>query len=166
MSLDRADMSASVAVWLKGASSLLDVADRLRTIQLESLDFRELFRRYADAPREEALWYCDPPYVPETRVRGGYRHEMTEDDHRELVEILRGAKGAVLLSGYAHPVYGPLEADGWERREFETRIFCSGKNAKKTRRTECVWINPEAVRRMKGQMRLWSDDAGEPTFGR
>jgi hypothetical protein len=35
---------------------------------------------------------------------------------RELVEILLGLQGQVILSGYAHPVYEALVEAGWEKR--------------------------------------------------
>lgn len=152
VSLERQSAAASVAVWLKGVEGLLEVSDRLRRVQVEHLDFRDLMHRYREAPADETLWYFDPPYVPETRVAGGYRHEMTMDDHAELVSRLLDLKGMAVLSGYAHPLYEPLEAAGWERREFETRVFCSGKNATKSRRVECVWRNPAALR--SGQLSL------------
>lgn len=149
VTLRRGITSASVHVWLKGASSLLEVADRIRRVQLEKLDFRELLRRYRDMPPRRVLYYCDPPYVPETRVRGGYRHEMTQEDHEELIAILLKQPGAVMLSGYRHAIHEPLEASGWERKDYETRVFCSGKGAKKGRRVESVWLNPEAMRRLR-----------------
>ncbi|MEN6520331.1 MAG: DNA adenine methylase [Armatimonadota bacterium] len=58
------------------------------------------------------LFYLDPPYIPETRKSGKYRHEMTAEDHQELVEILLSIQGKVVLSGYNHPIYKPLEDDG------------------------------------------------------
>ena len=80
---------------------------RLRGVQVEQQDFRAVLKRY-DCP--EMLWYADPAYLKETRSRPKlYRHEMSDDDHRELVELLLGLPGRAVVSGYAHPLYGPLE---------------------------------------------------------
>lgn len=145
VTLDRKDMSASVAVWLKGVACLMEVHERIRTVQIEREDFRVMIPRY-ETP--ETLIYADPPYLPETRVRGGYRHEMTPEDHAELIVLLRDYSGMVVLSGYANSLYSTLDAAGWTRKDFETRIFCSGKAAKKNRRTESIWLNPKTVSRL------------------
>ena len=41
-----------------------------------------------------------------------------------------------MLSGYANPIYKPLEHAGWERHDFDTRMG-SGKNRD---RVESVWL--------------------------
>jgi DNA adenine methylase len=47
------------------------------------------------------LFYCDPPYLPETRAaKQVYSFEMAEEDHVELLEVFLGVKGKVMLSGY------------------------------------------------------------------
>ena len=63
--------------------------ERMRGVQVVHQDFRNALSRY-DCP--EMLWYLDPTYV--TDPRSGpklYEHELTEDDHRELVDLLLGA---------------------------------------------------------------------------
>jgi DNA adenine methylase len=46
--------------------------------------------------------YADPPYLHSTRThRTAYAFEMTEAEHRELLEVLRSCRGRVVLSGYA-----------------------------------------------------------------
>jgi DNA adenine methylase len=121
-------------------------------VQIENQDFRKLIPGY-DGP--DTLFYLDPPYVPQTRRSGGYAHELSLDDHHELVGILLGLKGMAILSGYAHPVYKPLEKAGWRKRSWRT--VCSaagctktsglkgqGKLTAKQGRIECVWISPSA----------------------
>jgi DNA adenine methylase len=55
--------------------------------------------------------------VLSTRDTGGdYRHELTDDDHRKLAEVLHSLKGMVLLSGYHSPLYDELFGD-WPRVE-------------------------------------------------
>lgn len=163
VTIKRKDVAASVAVWLKGVESLMPVFARLQNTQIENLDFRDLCRRYGDMNPEQhaqSLWYFDPPYIQDTRVRGGYRHELSDEDHQDLVEILLGLQGMAILSGYAHPLYAALEAKGWERVEVESRVYCSGKGAKKNLRTECIWLSPAAQSRytLFGRLREEAND--------
>lgn len=157
--LNRADMAASVDVWQGGVDMLLPVCERLRNVQIENLDFRDLVRRYDQS--DNGLFYFDPPYHPAVRVRGGYRHEMTDADHRDLTDLCLSLKGMGILSGYRYdPIHGPLEAAGWERRDFETRVFCSGKAARKNRRVESIWLCPKTQERLRarGQLALFGDE--------
>lgn len=85
---------------------LENMQTRLRNVQIENLDFREVIRKY-DSP--ETFFYLDPPYVKETRAEpSSYRHEMMELDHIDLVLLLKDLQGKMILSGYDHPVYKPL----------------------------------------------------------
>ena len=88
-----------------------------------------------------------------TRKGGGYLHEMTESDHEELVQRLLRLKGMVVLSGYNHGTYAPLETAGWRRIDFETAcsaaartrgtgILGEGAARSKQPRVESVWLSP------------------------
>ena len=73
-------------------------AERLRHVQIECRDFRDLLAR---CDRADVCVYADPPYLQDTRHQNGsrYRHEMSEKDHGELLDILCGFKRAhVVLS--------------------------------------------------------------------
>lgn len=87
---------------------------------------------------QEWLVYCDPPYLPETRVKQKiYRHEMTKRDHCKLLGVLSGFPARVMISGYPSALYEyalPKER-GWHRHELET-ITRGG-----TMRTEVLWCN-------------------------
>lgn len=87
------------------------------------------------------LHFVDPPYVHATRVMrkgGGYRHEMTDAQHLELLDVLRGLSGMVVLSGYDHPLYQEALA-GWISHRTRSRIS-TGRGT--GLRTEVAWINP------------------------
>ncbi len=136
---------------------LLKVRDRLRQVYIEHGDALEVIRRF-DAP--QTVFYCDPPYHPETRSHGGYADEL--DNHDELLSALEAVQGMVALSGYPHPDYGRLEAAGWQRHEFalecptgRTRQSADNRlsGSIDTGRTECVWINLVLQKRLA---RDWS----------
>jgi DNA adenine methylase len=62
-----------------------------------------------------------------------YRHEMTEQNHVELAQVLRGLRGHVVLSGYDSPLYANLYGD-WQKH---TRPARADQGLP---RTEVVWI--------------------------
>ena len=119
---------------------VLTAMERLRSVVLENRPAVDLIAKH-DAP--DTLFYADPPYVHSTRThvcknrRTAYRHEMTDDDHRELADSLCHVQGMVLLSGYRCPLYDELFGD-WERRDYAA--YADGRRA----RTESIWMNPAA----------------------
>jgi DNA adenine methylase len=146
-------MASTCSRWLSTLEILPAISRRLMRVQIEHQDFRQIFKAY-DTP--DTLFYCDPPYVLRTRRSGGYRCEMTDDDHRELVDLLLGLKGKAVLSGYANEIYRPLEDAGWQRHD--SRITCFvGRgtrgtgvledDAAKRMRVESVWVSPDCAHR-------------------
>jgi len=143
-------MAMATSRWLTTIDHLPEIHLRLSRIQIDHDDFRKVLRRY-DTP--ETLFYCDPPYVPDTRRSGGYEHELTLEDHQDLVDILLSLKGMVILSGYNHQVYQPLEDAGWQRHDFYTACYAAGRTRltgiqgegsalKLQPRIESLWLSP------------------------
>jgi DNA adenine methylase len=138
----RRGMSSSVSRFLHLPQTVLEIAARLKTVQVESMDAVEVIRRY---DRAETLFYCDPPYVP--AVRNGhevYRHEFDESDHRAFLEIVKRCKGKVAVSGYDSDLYRQ-SLSGWRRTErvvnCRSNVTSNGRVASRPQRTECVWMN-------------------------
>ena len=138
--------------------------ERLRRVQVDCVDGLVALRRYAT---EDGLAYVDPPYVGETRAGDRYTHRRNPTGvdmpdvarHAELVSLLLETPGAVIVSGYAHPVYEPLESAGWRRIDWptvchavaktrHTGIQGDGAVTSAQRRVESVWLNPECLRRL------------------
>jgi len=126
--------------WAEYPKQIKWFVERLRTVTLECSEAADCIARY-DAP--ETLFYVDPPYLPETRTAhsGGYRHEMTPDQHQELAGVLHGVRGMVVLSGYDSPMYRELYA-GWRV------VTCEARAEKAKPRTEVLWISPNAASSM------------------
>ncbi|MCB0993856.1 MAG: DNA adenine methylase [Acidimicrobiales bacterium] len=123
------------------------IAERLRHVFIESKPALDIIERFgAD---ERACLYVDPPYLGDTRMAlGQYRHEMQgADEHRALADALHGCRAAVVLSGYASPLYDEDLFAGWHRTE--RRIGSRHGNGKRspatgTRRkhdVEVLWSN-------------------------
>jgi DNA adenine methylase len=139
-----------VHAYLSSIERLPDIYDRLRGVQTEHLDFRKIFKVY-DTPN--TFFYLDPPYVHSTRkTTNDYEHEMTDQDHEELVERLLRVKGKAMLSGYENPIYERLEQAGWEKHCFEVKlnnVACGSKDTlqsngsgrRKESRIETIWVN-------------------------
>jgi len=76
--------------------------------------------RFLSGCRSPGRSWCtaDPPYLHETRRLGArYRFEYTEQDHRELLALLKVLPCPVILSGYPSALYdgdasGELAAPG------------------------------------------------------
>lgn len=81
------------------------------------------------------LVYCDPPYLLSTRGgRRYYDHELSEDDHFDLLTAVRRLPCPVILSGYWPPLYAE-QLKGWRTRTFHT-VDRAG-NVK----SEWLWMN-------------------------
>ncbi|MDD3759802.1 MAG: DNA adenine methylase [Acidithiobacillus sp.] len=118
------------------------LAERLSGVIIENRDALQLLSTW-DAPH--AVFYCDPPYVPDTRKmdhRSRYQEEMRLEDHHALIDTLLHLKGQAILSGYRHEdVHGPLESAGWQRIDTKVHLYASVQD-KNQKRTECLWISP------------------------
>ncbi len=111
---------------------------RLRTVVIENRQATEVIARM-DSP--STLIYADPPYLLSTRgKRGGagshgFRHEMSDDNHVELAEVLRAAAGMVIVSGYPCTLYDRDLYPDWIRHE--RKHIADGGRVRK----EVVWMN-------------------------
>ena len=135
----RGGMAGDVNAWWTAIEGLPQIIDRLRRVQILCQPAIEAIRRF-DHP--EALIYADPPYLHSTRSRGSrevYGVEMTDEQHRELADVLGSCKARVVLSGYPSELYAELYA-GWRRVEFDIANHAAG-GRRKARKTEGLWMN-------------------------
>lgn len=120
---------------------LYQVVERLRGVQIECRDAREVIRS-CDAPT--TLFYLDPPYLHSTRSKWKdiYAHEMDDMDHEELAELARSVEGMVVISGYPSGLYQCwYERHGWKR--VETAARTGGMTM--AQRIEALWLSPRVV---------------------
>lgn len=134
----RRGMNGNVSEWLSAVEGLPAVHERLRRVVVENMPALDLIRR-EDTP--DTLFYCDPPYLHSTRTapKAYGTFEMTEEQHRELLDVLRQCKGKVMLSGYPSPLYDETLA-AWTRHTFDLPNQASGAKVK-SRETEVLWCN-------------------------
>jgi len=80
------------------------------------------------------LVYCDPPYLHHTRSsKRRYRFEYKEQDHVELLELLKSLPCSVILSGYPSALYDDLLGE-WRTIELQVMNHAGV-------RTEKLWFN-------------------------
>lgn len=136
----RRGMNNEVSAWLSAVEGLPAVHARLkRVLILGPRPALEVIRSQ-DGP--QTLFYLDPPYLTETRTAPDvYAHEMSRDDHFELLLGLGSLAGKFVLSGYPSELYDSFAArSGWRRVDFDIANHASG-GAEKRRMVECCWLN-------------------------
>jgi DNA adenine methylase len=140
----RRGMASGNSRWLNLPRDVLAVAARLAVVQIECLPAVQVAARY---DRPGTLFYADPPYPQDVRSPGIYRREMTLDGHVALLECLSSRVGAVVLSGYDHPLYNERLAS-WGRHEADVKcrsnVTHTGTTATRPIRREVLWVKPAA----------------------
>jgi len=140
----RAGMSGVVSRWLGGIEQLEFIADRLIRVQIENRPANDIIKIYDS---KETLFYCDPPYIHETRGdTKSYSYEMSNQQHTELAEILNSVEGMVALSNYQCELMDKLYPKSkW------TKILSPEKtiHSTKDKRQEVLWVNFDLNKKMK-----------------
>lgn len=125
--------------WAKTQEVIIQAAERLRGVQIENRPAVELIRRFN---YQNVLIYADPPYMLGTRQnRKQYRHEMTDDDHMELLEAIKAHRGPAIISGYDSDLYN-RELKGWYKDGRTSFTQTASK------RREILWMNFEPAAQM------------------
>jgi len=143
------NMADTVSTWLSCIEMLPEIHKRLRVVQIEHKDFREVIKQY---DTENTLFYCDPPYVADTRQAVTYKHELDNQDHKDLIDMLLQVEGKVILSCYYSNIYKPLVDNKWVRHDIKTACYVvartkqtgllgKGVLLKNQSRTETILIN-------------------------
>lgn len=146
LSEERALPAQAFAKW---PSVIPEFVARLQGVVIENKPAVDVIRTF-DTPN--TLIYADPPYLMETRSsmkgRGqsshGFRHDMSDEQHVELADVLRAAAGMVLISGYPSDLYARLYRD-WR----QVRVGHRAEGA--AIRTEVLWMNPACAAALEQQ---------------
>ncbi|MGH2272404.1 DNA adenine methylase [Anaerohalosphaeraceae bacterium U12dextr] len=133
----RREMAEPVSKYLSAIEGIQEIAERFRTVAIENMDAIKLIKKY---DCQDALIYCDPPYLPETRYGANantYAFEMSYEDHETLLNTLNDCKSHVIISGYHSDLYD-MKLRGWRMDSIEgkSHIANSGQIRK-----EVLWMN-------------------------
>ena len=82
--------------------------ERIKDVTFENQSWEQIVY---DFDNKDAVFYMDPPYL--TAYRGTYKHEMTQDDHRRLLDTIMGMKAFVAISGFENELYDKYD---WDER--------------------------------------------------
>jgi DNA adenine methylase len=145
----RSGMAGAVSRWLGAVEDLPDIAMRLLRVQIENRPALEVIRLY-DSPK--TFFYCDPPYLHETRGDNkAYAFEMTDNEHCELAGVLNSVRGKAAISGYDCDLMNELyPSPKWFKNTGQARTIHSTKD----KRTEVLWTNYDPKEEHRLQMRL------------
>jgi DNA adenine methylase len=143
--------------WRGWPSQVTAFCDRLSTVQIENVDALKLVEKY---DRADTLFFIDPPYPHSTRSmvqtasHFHYAVELTDDDHRRLAAVQHRCEAAVVVSGYACPLYDDELYSGWTRS-----VRAARANGGKPR-TEVVWLNPACAAALAAERELSAAKVG------
>lgn len=126
--------------WYNFPKSLDAVIDRLKHVIIENRDAFEIIDIH---DHENTLFYVDPPYPHSTRYdKRGYRFELDEDQHLQLLDKVKSLDGMVVLGTYENEMYNELLGEIWEKKTRKTLAQAGNGKSNKVA-TECLWLNPK-----------------------
>lgn len=121
----------TATMWNYLPDTITECCERLKNAQIECTDGIKLCERYNDP---NTFIYCDPPYLQDLRKKNLYAHEMKQEDHERLLEILVNSSSKILLSGYDSELYNDI-LKGWNSATIKTTVQMG------LSRTEKIWFN-------------------------
>ena len=135
--------SPASSEWIGYPEQIQYYVERLRGVIIEHRPALKVIMQH-DSP--ETLFYVDPPYLLSTRssIRSNseaagsraYAHNLNDEEHIELSQVLREVVGMVIISGYPSTLYEKLYHD-WQRIE---RKCLADRGVE---RTEVLWLSPK-----------------------
>lgn len=126
--------------WENAINNIPTIHDKMiaRPIILSAIEARTVIGEYRTDPK--AMIYLDPPYVPKTRkTKKAYTHEMTTEQHEDLLNGIVFTNCRIAISGYRCDLYDTM-LKSWRRVDFDLPNH-SGQNKTKQRRIESLWMN-------------------------
>lgn len=134
--LVRRNLSKATSDYLSVIDGLEEYHIRLSNVVITNRDAIKVIKKY-DA--DNAFMYLDPPYVTSTRTSARYPHDMTDEQHIELLNTIIKCKSKILISGYDNELYNVLTDNKWNKYDYEIKTI-NTKNEPKTK-IETLWYN-------------------------
>ena len=135
----RGGQPGDVNAWETMIEELPGIAERVKNTIILNKPVFDVIKIWDE---EDTLLYLDPPYLHSTRTEGStnaYEHEMTVEDHMNLLHLAKTARGKVIISGYSSPLYNRT-LKGWKTKK-KNVANNSGQGKVKERRLEVIWMN-------------------------
>ena len=133
---------------------------RLQNVHIDSRDAFDTIQKFDS---KHAMFYVDPPYLPDTyRTKQAYAvGDMTREHHFELCYILSNCQGKVAISGYDHPDYDAWLAGFTKNVDDKDRVLIGSggiNTGSPVKKREAVWTNFTIQQRMLFDMDGAGDD--------
>lgn len=135
----RGGQPGDVNAWETMVDQLDGIAERVKDTTILHKGFTEVMKAWDET---NTLFYLDPPYLPSTRAEGStelYEHELSIDDHMNLLHLAKNARGKVIISGYSSPLYN-RNLKNWKCKKKNVANH-SSQSKTKERRLEVLWMN-------------------------
>ena len=126
--------------YLNKVDNLELLVKRLRTIAIENSPAIETIKRYDN---KETLFYIDPPYVFSERKYKSkiYDYEMTDEEHIELIELLKNIDARAAISGYDSKLYNEHLNDWFKIKNKPVQVKTSTQSGISKTQVETLWLN-------------------------
>lgn len=132
------EKSYSLWNWYRLPNWIIEIAERLRTVQIENKPAIDVIKRFNFS---NVFMYIDPPYLLSTRSGKQYKHEMADDQHEELLLTILQSKAKIIISGYENDMYNDYLKE-WNKKSFQSNAEYGLK------REEVIWFNFETDKQM------------------
>jgi DNA adenine methylase len=146
-------IKSEAKLFLNSLETLKLIYERLKNVHIECLDFRQLLNKVLY--RENAFIYLDPPYYS---VEHYYNIDFTEQDHKDLLNLLKQSKAKWLLSGYANPLYDEELKDFYKIEvpvvKHSYGITMNTQAKERPKAIEVLWANYDIT---KQDAKLWKN---------
>ncbi len=87
--------------WEVMADKLEEISERVKNATVLCKNFVDIIKAWDE---ESTLFYLDPPALSSS-TEVAEPHEMTVEDHMNLIHLAKNARGKVIISGYSCPLY-------------------------------------------------------------
>jgi len=118
---------------------LKEISKRLSAVQIENKPYSYILQKY---DRESTFFYCDPPYVLETRTDKTIykRFDFTDNDQKRFLKQVKALSGKVMVSNYDNDLYNDsLLDDGWRKLADKEKVIASSKLRRS--QSEIIYVN-------------------------
>jgi DNA adenine methylase len=134
----RGGQPGDVNAWETALDQIPLLSDRLQNVYVFNKPAIEVIRAFN---KSNTLLYVDPPYLHSTRASKTVyeKFEMSEDDHKKLLDALCCFRGKVIVSGYDSELYNEFFAK-WTKVE-RTIVNHSSQSKTKEYKVEILWKN-------------------------
>jgi DNA adenine methylase len=128
--------SVVAVIWNSKRTNFINYKDRLQDVQIDCQDALKVIKLYDS---ENTLFYCDTPYY---NSDCGHYKGYTEDNYKELIDLLLTIKGKFILSSYPNPVIDSMQ---WIYRNdiVQNRAVNAAKGATKIETIITNYLTPQ-----------------------